>query len=285
MPPDLAVGIVLITGLSVLAFLVGHRLRSESTLPRRICFGLSLLLALFYAWTCSGKLGWAAIFPGHTVTIWSSLMPVLLSLAAGLVGQACGLSRSQCGLTIAALLILAAGYVVAPIARPLLAPIQLASQTKWRGNVCLQSHTSSCAPAAAVTLLRMRGIEAGEQSLARACLTSRQGTEPLGLYLGLAVTARPFGAKPVVASVDPSGWVARGELPNLALVRFANWHDTGPLHRLLGPRGEGHAVVVTGQDKHGNWLIADPAFGMTAWSDAQFRSRFTGDAIYLTGLH
>jgi hypothetical protein len=50
---------------------------------------------------------------------------------------------------------------------------------------------------------------------------------------------------------------------------------------LLGPRSEGHAIVVLGRDVHGNWLIADPAFGTTSWTDDQFQSRFTGDAIYL----
>jgi hypothetical protein len=54
---------------------------------------------------------------------------------------------------------------------------------------------------------------------------------------------------------------------------------------LLGPRSEGHAIVVIGQDAEGNWEIADPAFGKTTWSREEFLGRFTGDAIYLAVTH
>ncbi len=57
--------------------------------------------------------------------------------------------------------------------------------------------------------------------------------------------------------------------------------STGSLRNLLGPQGEGHAVVVLGRDPEGSWIIADPAFGKTSWTDQVFRDRFTGDAIYL----
>jgi hypothetical protein len=40
-------------------------------------------------------------------------------------------------------------------------------------------------------------------------------------------------------------------------------------------------VVVLQRDAEGTWIIADPAFGKTSWSDQVFRDRFTGDAIYL----
>jgi hypothetical protein len=291
MPSEFAAGIFLITALSVLALLAGRHLRSELAVVRTSGFVAALLVALFYAWAFSGRLGWASMIPG-SVMIWANLMPVLLSFAAGIASRTCGLAGWHRDATIAALLTLAVAYAVTPFARPLLAPIQLASQTDWRGDVCLQSHSSSCAPAAAVTLLRLAGVESRERTLASACWTSRQGTLPLGLYGGLAETARPFGARPRVASADPNRWTANGQLPNIALVRFADWGGTGPvrglhhgptssLQRLLGPRGEGHAIVVLDRDSHGNWRIADPAFGKTTWSDQQFRDRFTGDAIYL----
>ena len=139
-------------------------------------------------------------------------------------------------------------------------------------------------------MLRLSGIEAGEQDLVRACLTSSCGTEPLGLYRGLALSTRgPL--VPRVAHSNPLDWDRRGELPNIALVRFdppdredhalARHARLGSSRWLLGPRSEGHAIVVLGQDGDGNWEIADPAFGKTTWSREDFLGRFTGDAIYL----
>ena len=95
-----------------------------------------------------------------------------------------------------------------------------------------------------------------------------------------------------MAQPEPSEWASSGQLPNISLVRLGGSADAstsstrvGSSRWLLGPRSEGHAVVVLGRDPRGNWLIADPAFGTTKWTDQQFRERFTGDAIYLTDAH
>jgi hypothetical protein len=281
MPFDLLAGILLIAALSVLACIAARRLQSDAAFLGTAAFLTSLFLALLYAWTFSGKLGWAAVLPAGWVLVGCNLMPVLLSFTAGLASKTAGLARWHRPATIVALVWLATAYAITPMMRPLLAPIQLARQTTWLGELCLQSHSSSCAPAAAATLLRLNEIEADEQALSDACLTSRQGTEPLGLYGGLAATSYAFGLRPHVASSDPNDWMERNQLPNIALVRLSSSPEVGSLRRLLGPRAEGHAVVVLGRDRRGNWSIADPAFGTTTWSDPQFRDRFTGDAIYL----
>ena len=278
MPYDQAAGIALITALSVLAF-IGARQIVDRGSARPVA--LSLLLALLYAWTCSGKLAWASVLPAGWVLVWSNLMPVLLALAAGLASKSLSLARWQRPATTSALLVLAVAYIIMPVARPLLAPVQLASPSNWRGDICLQSHSSSCAPAAAATLLRLAGIDSDERALASVCLTSRHGTEPLGLYGGLAAASYRYAIHPRVASPNADRWIANDQLPLIALVRFADSSGTGALQRLLGPRGEGHAVVVLGRDSEGNWMIADPAFGRTSWTDQAFRDRFTGDAIYL----
>ncbi len=146
MPFDQAAAISLITALSVLAF-IGAR-RSAGRGSTRPVAALSLLLALIYAWSCSGKLAWASVLPVGWVLFWSNLMPALLSLSAGLASQSAGLARWHRPATTTALLVLAVAYIITPLSRPLLAPIQLASQSNWHGDICLQSHSSSCAPAA-----------------------------------------------------------------------------------------------------------------------------------------
>jgi ABC-type bacteriocin/lantibiotic exporter with double-glycine peptidase domain len=76
-------------------------------------------------------------------------------------------------------------------------------------------------------------------------------------------------------------------LPNVSLVRFEDPEGTtqaglSPAKFFAGTQGEGHAIVVYGRDPRGNWIILDPAFGRTLWSDETFRQRFTGDAISLS---
>lgn len=286
MTVGVASGVLCIAGLSVLAYAGGRLMRSS----RVSCWFFAVLFtSLFFAWMLSGRLLWAFLIPDDSVIFLSNLMPLLLSFAAGLAFETHSLTRWSRPIVIACFVLLASAYALLPYVRPRLYPVDLSARTQWSGAVCLQSHASTCAPAAAVTLLRLNGMLASEKELVESCLTSSRGTEPLGLYRGLsiAVRNRPYRAR--VAQPEPSNWQSNGQLPNISLVRLGGSLDSsGPSTRggssrwLLGPRAEGHAVVVLGQDATGHWLIADPAFGTTKWTDQQFRDRFTGDAIYLT---
>lgn len=279
---DVAAGIVAITALSVLAFKGGRCLRTHShQVGQRLFFTASLLSALVFAWSLSGDLAWAAILPVASVIFLSNLMPILLSMAAGLASHTPGLARWPRVATMIALLGLAIAYTITPVARPLLAPVETEAISQWRGDACLQTHSSTCAPAAAATLLRLAGVASDERTLVDACLTSHAGTEPLGLYRGLAMVSDHSWCHPQVASDDPGDWLGHGQLPNIALVRFSDAPRRGSLQRFLGPWGEGHAIVVCSRDASGNWTIEDPAFGRTTWTDRQLRRRFTGDAIFL----
>ena len=282
MPLDLVIGISTLTGLSLLAFHGGRHFHPGN--GRTIRPGLlvvSLLAALAFSWSLAGKLQWAAWLPIASVLLWCNLMPLLLSFAAGLASRTRGFIPWHRGATVAALLSLAAGYTITPIARPLLAPVETDPTASWCGDACLQTHPSTCAPAAAATLLRSAGVPGDERTLAETCLTSSAGTEPLGLFRGLAIASDRHLCRPRVASRDPNQWRRRDQLPNVALVRFSESPVSGSLPRFLGPRDEGHAIVVCDRDAKGNWVIEDPAFGRTTWTDPQFRKRFTGDAIYL----
>src|SRR5690606_35884307 len=103
---------------------------------------------------------------------------------------------------------LGVGYIVAPVLRPVLSPAELQPHAIWRDGVCLQTHPASCGAAAAVTLLRLEGVLTSEQAMAQACLTSAQGTMPLGLYRGVAIEARRQARMARVASTNPADWLA-----------------------------------------------------------------------------
>jgi hypothetical protein len=267
-----------LSGLSVLTFVAGRWVRS----PRiSLWFFGVLLTSLVFAWTFSGNLAWAALLPDPSVVFLSNLMPLLLSFAAGLISERGALSKRSRPLAMASFLMLAAAYTLTPYVRPFFFQVEPDRVTQWKADVCLQTHPSTCAPAAAVTLLHLQGMASSERQLVKTCLTSSLGTEPLGLYRGLSLAVRPSGHHAYVASDDPHQWERNGELPNISLVRLGAYPRTGSSRWLLGSRSEGHAIVVLGRDSRGNWLIADPAFGKTTWSDEQFQNRFTGDAVYL----
>jgi len=276
---DLEISIIWTLSLSVLAYVSGRQLNAARRGVGSILFVASLLGTLVFAWRFSGRLHWTESLPGARVVFWSSLMPIILCFTAGLARRTRCMSQRARVVTMLGLAGLAAAYTLMPVVRPIMAPIELSAQTRWSGGICLQSHSSSCAPAAAVTLLRMSGVVADERELAQACLTSQHGTEPVWLFRGLKRHATEPYASVRVASDEPDRWGDQGQLPNISLIQFQC--SDAALSFLMGARGEGHAVVVFGRDSGGNWIIGDPAFGRTTWSDDQFRSRFTGDAIFL----
>lgn len=278
---DLLIAVAAMGTLSVLAFHAGIQIGRRRAHRSTLLFAGSIVASLSFAWLYSGHLEWARVIPASAVLYWSNWTAVLIAFTAGLAKQVPGLDHWHRPVAVAGLVAVAAAYFVAPVMRPWAVPLTLSDADQWDHGVCMQSHDSSCGAAAAATLLRLNGVPSSELGMARACLTSRQGTTPLGLYRGVASTARQFRRTARVAAKEPSEWIGADQLPSIALVQFSDDAASGSLARLFGPRGEGHAVVVLGVAEGGRWIIGDPAVGRVTWSDAEFRSRFTGDAIYL----
>ena len=282
---DLLFSVTILLAIVLFAFLATARF---CTCRRGPAISLVLLATLGFGWIFAGRLDWAKFIPSQYVVFLANITPVLLSVAAGLAFKSHQITRFARPLTAAVLLTLALAYATVPYFRPNLHPLVLSSQTLWKDSTCLQSHPSSCAPAAAVTLMRLHGVHGTEQSLATWCLTSEKGTESLGLYRGLVKALDDNRKQPKVASANPDHWSRQAGLPNVSLVRLGqctrDWSTVkyyGSIRWLFPSHGEGHAIVVVGKDESGNWKIIDPAFGETVWTDEQMKERFTGEAIYL----
>ncbi|MEM6979887.1 MAG: cysteine peptidase family C39 domain-containing protein [Planctomycetota bacterium] len=237
---------------------------------------------LWQLWYLSDWSNWfnANSLPVSVSFYWTGLTPVLLAAAAGLAINAPGIRKSFRPWIMRMFAFMAASFLVTPMLRPIVFPVSLSPTSKWRDSICLQSHPASCAPAAAATLLAHHNEEFSEAELAAACLTSRFGTEPRGLYRGLATIAAMQGLTASIAGPDPSKWIDANQLPNVALIRFESIPGQ-PKSRLLGRHDEGHVVAVLGRTDGGRWIIGDPAVGRITWSDAELKRHFTGNAIYL----
>lgn len=285
---ELALAVLVVTFLTLCAYRLGERYRPQSERASRWVFLGTIGIAFFFAWSLFGRLIWAEAIQTSAVLYWSNVTPIVLGFTAGMSSHAADVRLHMRSTMASVLMTLAILFVITPIARPLLFPLKLNDSKEsqhlnaWRGGVYLQTNESSCAPAAAVTLLSLAGIQSTEQDLAESCLSSSLGTAPLGLYRGLSLVAQANEHHARVASRNPDHWTTRGQLPNVALVRFSAAAGSPPTSGFLGNASVGHVVTVLGKTDGDRWLIGDPAVGRISWSDAELRARFTGEAIYLT---
>ena len=151
----------------------------------------------------------------------------------------------------------------------------------WRGNVAMQATRVTCGPAAAATLLRTAGIEAGETGLAVDCLTHSSGSPTLGIWRGLSLATRGSDVRPIVVTGDP---LAAGR-PVLVAVGLPRWSagDVDPRYeRDWGwEPGQQHVVVIFGVNDDGSLDVGDPAVGRERWSRAALDELYRGAAFAL----
>ena len=287
---DLAIAMMAIGILSLLAFLAGRKVSAN----RNVIFVSTIFVAISFSIWFQGNLGWANLVPHSSAVLLCNFTPILVAFIAGFACKGLDLRRRSRPFAVTTLLLVAVACLLAPIIRPAMAPPNVSELGEFKGFVVLQSHESTCAPASAATLLRLHGIESSEKEMVSSCLTSEFGTEALGLYRGIKLGCRNQHRAPRVAGNDPYSWAASGQLPNVALVRFASDEYAqsiipgAPQHERYQPywfSGEettedGHAVVLLDYSD-GKWKVADPAIGLVTWTDDEFRARFTGDAVYL----
>lgn len=275
-------GLLCTVALSVLAYVTGRGVCLQQKRSNHFFFGIVLCSTVFLQVYLAGGIRWVAFIPLPDVLLWSSLAAPFLCFTAGAATRAAGLRSCLRSAVATCLVGLALGYTFFPLLRPALSPVRLSEKTLWADDVCLQSHTSTCAPAAAVTLLRRAGILAEERDLVRVCSTSDQGTESLGLYRGVRIYSDTPLHSVGIASPNTDVWLTRQQLPNVSIVRFGAVTNAFSGSQFL-TRHDRHAVVVFGRNEAGDWLIGDPAIGKTIWSDKEFQARFTGEALYVAG--
>ena len=169
-------GLLCTVALSVLAYVTGRGVCLQQKRSNHFFFGIVLCSTVFLQVYLAGGIRWVAFISLPDVLLWSSLAAPFLCFTAGAATRAAGLRSCLRSAVATCLVGLALGYTFFPLLRPALSPVRLSEKTLWADDVCLQSHTATCAPAAAVTLLRRAGILAEERDLVRVCSTSDQGT-------------------------------------------------------------------------------------------------------------
>lgn len=219
---DLAITACLLACSAHFLFQIGKRTGARLPFPSQILAFSAVLTALWLAWNSGQSFRWAHWIPHGSVLLIANASVLLLVLAAGLFfgSQSQHTKRNFLCIGLCATAAFISGMAVW---RPVYQPLDFPFVDAWDGEVCLQTHPSTCAPAAVATLVNQVGIRTTEKAMAQACLTSNQGTLALGSYRGAYIVTQQSGFIPQVVNCHPLNYSTRNldsHLPMLAHVNF-----------------------------------------------------------------
>jgi len=165
---------------------------------------------------------------------------------------------------------------------PLLGQAPECETTEVSGGLLrYQTTPQTCSAACAAGLLRLHGIPATEEELARLCLT-RQGTHWLGVFRGLKIKTANTEWDVVVEEISPKD-LTRGENP--AGVLALTFSKRSREHSIeSGFDSEvGHTVVSLGTSAWGTLHVFDPSpdYGFESWNDRILADVETGILLRL----
>jgi hypothetical protein len=275
---DLYLGIVCMTGLGAVFFAATRRFAGHA--PKWLYDLLALItvavLLIYIRWFWD-DVRLARFLPVPNLIIVGSWFLPLIGVLAGLVWGRIRNSQARCWFSTGLLFAVALYATVQPVLGQ--APT---CRNQWEGEICLQTTRSTCAAAAAATLLRQFQIPAREQEMADLCLT-RQGTTWKGIYRGLKLkTAEtPWEVEVFRASLDELRNGLQGpailevELKSDAFADIRYQTEWGWIP------GTPHSVVFLGVTEQGGFLVADPSVGREEWSREDLALLWTGEGIRL----
>lgn len=278
---DLAWGLLVLAGVSLLIFIVSSRVAQQasshtSTIMAAVACGCMVVFSL----TVHGKLVIAQWLPLSNAIILGNALPPGAALLAGVLAGRRSIPIWRRWLLIVGLTV---GCWWSVLVNFLPGPQH--SDGRWTSDgVCLQSSAASCSPAAAATLLRHHGIHATEAEMMRLCLTREGGTPSLGLYRGLKLKTRGTGWR--VEVVRGTSQQLCQDLSSPVVLRMRLPSDPGLVQQLAGWTGlvadQGHAAVLYAVTEDGRRLrVGDPASGIHHWLADDFLARWRGEGLRL----
>jgi hypothetical protein len=156
-------------------------------------------------------------------------------------------------------------------------------QDKWDRICCLQTTDSTCAAAAAATLLKLSGMNATEEEMKNRCLASTHGTSFEGIYCGLAEKAEGAGKRVDVGVLTCDEFLEKNEAA-LVLVMLddeLNRRDKRYSRDWGWIVGTAHAVVVVARADANHIWVADPGTGLEKWELDGLRNLWRNTAVFV----
>ncbi len=227
---------------------------------------------------------WTHLFPVSSAIVYANPSPVLASFLAGVIS---GLSRVPRWrrVPLVAVVVATGGYETSTLFNPAPPPVRAV----FNDGVALQTHTASCSPAAAATLLRAAGVpgaeDATEASLVGPCLTDARGTPLLGLYRGLKLATAQTPYEPTFHNLTPAELRHRPELLpaiiNVKLTAEVDFREPRYRARWGWLLNVTHSVVVFRFYDDGQLEVGDPSIGRELWSMQALTDLWAGEVLTL----
>jgi hypothetical protein len=213
----------------------------------------------------------AKALPVADVMAWGNLQTPAMALLAGIAWAQMTGPAWQKRVLIGALV----GIGLWRMAWPYMGTQPALGAEHWHRGVCVQTSKSTCAPAAAATLLARANIRAGEAEMTRLCLTHDDGTTMLGLFRGLKI--KTDGTPYTVAVFEGTAAdLRRQQLPAVISIQAV-----GLPSGILGV-GNRHAVVVFDYADDQHITIGEPFTGnIQHWTLHDLQQVFQGESISL----
>lgn len=277
--PDLLYGYGVMTGLTVILFLLGVVIGTR--LSRTVSLGvLAFLIGLIVLYL---RFLWddmllANLLPFSNLIVIGNWLPPLTGIIAGLSWKSMpGSMRRRNGY-------LAVECCVAVLA--LFLPVwgeTPVCEHEWIGPICRQTSDQTCTAACAATLLKFHGLDATEQEMAELCLTNSDGTSWQGLYRGLLLKTKGTNLTVEVLPCDVDDLTLLTSSPAILVVGIPKGVEVDPIYTTDYGWGVGelHSVVFFGFAPQGPAEIGDPEIGMEFWSWKDLEILVRGRAVRL----
>jgi hypothetical protein len=242
---------ILAVALSVVVFAFAYRFLAKQNWKVRLAvfaaFSLLSIPAFLFAVYYLHVLPEKAWFYSLRAATGSEFLIVFAGVAAGAAASL--LPRVLLGIPLFGLV----GMGILPHLKPILGPLPDSAFTEnWKGDVCLQSTSSTCGPATVSTILKKLGAQVSGREAARAAFSYAGGTE--AWYLARYVREKGFSPRFVFGRP----FSVEAGLPAMVGTQIG---------------GVGHFIAVLSVD--GDMLtIADPLSGEERMTFAEFQRRY-----------
>jgi len=277
--PDLLYGYGVMTGLTVILFLLG--LVVGTRVSRTVSLGvLAFLIGMIvlYLWYLWDDMLLANLLPFSNLIVIGNWLPPLTGIIAGVSWKAMpGSMRRRNGY-------LAVEFLIAVLAMFL--PVwgrTPVCHNQWDDQICRQTSNQTCTAACAATLLKVHGLEATEQEMAKLCLTNSDGTSWQGLYRGLLLKTRGTNLTVEVLPCEIHDLPLLTGSPAILVVGIPKGAEVDPIYTEDYGWGVGelHSIVFFGFNSEGFAMIGDPEVGRELWSWKDLETLVRGRAVRL----
>lgn len=279
---DIYFGVVLMLLLFAACFVATRRMTEGLTVAACDALAaLTVVLICGYIWWVWDNIRLAQWLPFSNLIVVGNWFLPMTGVLAGLAWRRVHHSAARRWLAMALLL----GSGVYSTLRPVLGEPPRCD-ARWEraaeGRLILQTTESTCAAAAAATLLGLHGIPANEQEMASLCLT-RDGTTWKGLFRGLVLKTSATEWNVEVVRGSAENLAADSRMPIVLCTRLSPDHPRAReyQHEWGWIPGMPHTVVVIGRLRQGEFVVHDPVAGKEVWTAEDLEALWTGEGMRL----